>query len=53
MSRPPVEILGKVEGIPGLHSLGRHEGAEQLPGLLLFRFNGPITFFNAPSSSGN
>ncbi len=48
MSRPPVEILGKVEGIPGLHSLGRHEGAQQLPGLLLFRFNGPITFFNAP-----
>jgi high affinity sulfate transporter 1 len=48
MSRPPVEILGKVEGVPGLHSLGRHEGAQQLPGLLLFRFNGPITFFNAP-----
>jgi high affinity sulfate transporter 1 len=48
MSRPPVEVLGKVEGVPGLHSLERHEGAQQLPGLLLFRFNGPITFFNAP-----
>jgi high affinity sulfate transporter 1 len=48
MSRPPVEILGKVDGLPGLHSLARHEGAQQLPGLLLFRFNGPITFFNAP-----
>jgi high affinity sulfate transporter 1 len=48
MSRPPVEILGKVDGVPGLHSLERHEGAQPLPGLLLFRFNGPITFFNAP-----
>jgi MFS superfamily sulfate permease-like transporter len=48
MSRPSVEILGKIEGFPGFHSLARHEGAEAPPGLLLFRFNAPITFFNAP-----
>ena len=48
MSRPRVEILGKIEGLPGLHSLERHEGGQQIPGLLLFRFNAPITFFNAP-----
>ncbi|MBL8883147.1 MAG: SulP family inorganic anion transporter [Hyphomicrobium sp.] len=47
MSRPRVEILGKVAGFPGLHSLERHETAQAVPGLLLFRFNAPITFFNA------
>lgn len=48
MSRPRVEILGEIEGLPGLHSLERHEGGQGVPGLLLFRFNAPITFFNAP-----
>ena len=48
VSRPSVEILGKVEGFPGFHSLVRHEDGKSVPGLLLFRFNAPITFFNAP-----
>jgi MFS superfamily sulfate permease-like transporter len=48
MSRPSVELLGKVKGFPGLHSLQRHEDSESIPGLLLFRFNAPIMFFNAP-----
>ena len=48
MSRPRVEVLGEVEGFPGFHSVARHEGAKGLPGVLLFRFNAPITFFNAP-----
>ena len=47
LSRPHVETLGKVEGYPGLHSLERHDEGQQIPGLLLFRFNAPITFFNA------
>ena len=48
ISRPSVEILGKSEGFPGFHPLTRHERGQSLPGLLLFRFNAPITFFNAP-----
>lgn len=48
VSRPRVEILGKVEGFPGFHSLARHKSGQSVPGLLLFRFNAPITFFNAP-----
>ena len=48
ISRPRVEILGKVEDFPGFHSLARHERGQRLPGLLLFRFNAPVTFFNAP-----
>ena len=46
-ARPKVEILGQVEGLPGFHSLERHPRATTMPGLLLFRFNAPIVFFNA------
>jgi high affinity sulfate transporter 1 len=48
VARPKVEILGRVEGLPGLHSIERHPGAVTIPGLLLLRFNAPIVFFNAP-----
>jgi MFS superfamily sulfate permease-like transporter len=41
------EILGLVEGLPGFHSIERHSAAKTFPGLTLFRFNGPLTFFNA------
>lgn len=46
-ARPATEILGAVEGLPGLHALARHPEARTEPGLLLFRFNGPLVFFNA------
>ncbi|HEY1268600.1 MAG TPA: SulP family inorganic anion transporter [Candidatus Binatia bacterium] len=48
VSQPRVEVLGSVEGLRGLHSIDRHSGARIVPGLLLFRFNAPIVFFNAP-----
>lgn len=48
VSRPAVEILGTVPSSAGFHSVERHENAETTPGLLLFRFNAPIVFFNAP-----
>ena len=47
LSKPRVEILGSVKGYPGLHSIERHQDARTIPGLLLFRFNAPIVFFNA------
>ena len=46
-ARPRVEVLGKVEGFPGFHSTERHRAAQTFPGLMLFRFNAPLTFFNA------
>lgn len=46
-ARPQDEILGKVEGMPGFHSIERHPGAQTIPGLQIYRFGGPITFFNA------
>jgi high affinity sulfate transporter 1 len=48
VSRPKVEILGQVADFPGLHSIERHPEAMTVPGLVLFRFNSPIVFFNAP-----
>jgi MFS superfamily sulfate permease-like transporter len=46
-ARPRVEVLGKVHGLPGFHSIERHRTAETFPGLAIFRFNAPLTFFNA------
>jgi high affinity sulfate transporter 1 len=46
-ARPKDEILGKVKGMPGFHSIERHPDAQTSPGLQLYRFGGPITFFNA------
>ena len=47
-ARPRVEILGEVEGLPGFHAVARHPTAQTHPGMLLFRFNAPLVFFNAP-----
>ena len=46
-ARPRAEVLGKVDGFPGFHSIERHRSAKTFPGLTLFRFNAPLTFFNA------
>ncbi len=47
-SRLSVEVLGEVEGLPGLHSAARHAGTKTEPGLILFRFNAPLVSFSAP-----
>jgi high affinity sulfate transporter 1 len=46
-ARPLVEVLGEVPGYPGFHSMVRHPEARATPGLVLFRFNGPVVFFSA------
>ena len=46
-ARPHDEVLGQVEGLPGFHSIERHQNARPLPGLVLFRFNAPLVFFNS------
>ncbi len=47
-SRPRAEVLGEVEALPGFHAVARHPTARTDPGLVLFRFNAPLVFFNAP-----
>jgi len=46
-ARPKDEVLGAVDGLPGLHAIQRHPHARTFPGLLLYRFDGPLTFFNS------
>jgi len=48
VSRPTVEVLGEVPGLPGLHSVDRHQTATQREGIVIVRFNAPVVFFNAP-----
>lgn len=46
-ARPRAEILGKVKGLRGYHSIARHPSGKTDTGLLLFRFNASLVFFNA------
>ena len=46
-SRPPDALLGRVPGAGDYHDLSRHPGAEPVPGLVIFRFDAPLVFFNA------
>jgi MFS superfamily sulfate permease-like transporter len=46
-ARPKDEVLGIVDGLRGFHSVERHPSANTFPGLALYRFHGPLTFFNS------
>jgi MFS superfamily sulfate permease-like transporter len=46
-SRPPDAVLGKVPDLKGFHNITHYEEAKILPGLLLYRFEAAIVFFNA------
>jgi high affinity sulfate transporter 1 len=43
---PHQAVLGKPEGVTGYHDMEDYPGAEQLPGLVLFRFDAPLIFAN-------
>ena len=45
--RPYQTTLGRVPGLPGEHDRQLYPDAEQLPGLVIFRFDGPLFFANA------
>lgn len=47
VARPRIEVLGTIPGVQGFHPVQRHSNAVVTPGLVLFRFNGPVVFFNA------
>ncbi len=40
-------VLGRVEGLRGYHDTRGHPDAESLPGLVIYRFDGPLFFANA------
>jgi high affinity sulfate transporter 1 len=39
--------LGRVEGLAGYHDTHTHPEAQHLPGLVIYRFDGPLFFANA------
>ena len=45
--RPYQTTLGRVPGMPGHHDRELHPEAEELPGLVIFRFDAPLFFANA------
>jgi len=46
-SRPNDAILGRVAGMKGFHSLADYSEATTIPGLLLYRFDSNLVFYNA------
>jgi high affinity sulfate transporter 1 len=45
-SRPQDAVLGRVPGLPGFHSIADYPKATTVPGLLLYRFEANLVFFN-------
>ena len=46
-ARPHDAVLGSVDDVDGYHDIARSEGAETVPGLLVYRFDAPPFFVNA------
>jgi high affinity sulfate transporter 1 len=46
-SRPHDAVLGRVPGIKGFHDITDYPGATTAPGLILYRFDANLVFFNA------
>ena len=44
---PYATVLGRVEGVEGYHDTRSYPDAEHLPGLVIYRFDGPLFFANA------
>ena len=47
IARPHDAILGRVPGEAGYHDIDDWENAEQIPGLLVYRYDAPLFFANA------
>jgi high affinity sulfate transporter 1 len=45
-SRPQDAVLGRVRGLRGFHSVADYPQASTVPGLLLYRFEANLVFFN-------
>ncbi len=46
LARPHDALLGRIEGSADLHDVGDDERAEGIPGLVVYRFYGPLIFAN-------
>jgi MFS superfamily sulfate permease-like transporter len=46
-SRPHDAVLGRVQGTGGFHDIRSYPKAESFPGLIIYRFDASLVFFNA------
>src|SRR5262249_1377532 len=46
IAHPQDALLGRVPGSPALHDIGDDEAAKTIPGLVVYRFYGPLIFAN-------
>ena len=44
---PYATVLGRVAGLEGYHDIRSYPSAEQVPGLVIYRFDAPLIFANA------
>src|SRR5262249_16176295 len=44
--RPQDALLGRIPGAKALHDVGDDEAAQTIPGLVVYRFYGPLVFAN-------
>lgn len=47
LARPHDGILGRVPGLAGMHDIDDYPEAEQIPGLVVYRYDAPLFFANA------
>ncbi len=47
VARPHAAVLGREPGLAGWHDIDDYPGAQQIPGLLVFRYDSPLFFANA------
>jgi high affinity sulfate transporter 1 len=47
VARPHAAVLGRVPGLAGMHDIGEYPSAEQVEGLMVFRYDSPLFFANA------
>ncbi|MDD2858281.1 MAG: SulP family inorganic anion transporter [Candidatus Nanopelagicales bacterium] len=47
VARPHAAVLGQVPDVPGWHDITDYTHTEQVPGLLVFRYDSPLFFANA------
>jgi MFS superfamily sulfate permease-like transporter len=47
VARPHDAVLGRVSGLAGMHDIDDYPNAEQIPGLLVYRYDSPLFFANA------
>ena len=47
VARPHDAVLGRVPNLAGLHDIEDWEGAQTIPGLVIYRYDAPLCFANA------